>query len=227
MGDSAKGTPKKIPVHMLKENPWNPNRMTTEMFELEKKSIRDNGYIAPIIVRTIEAGKSYEIIDGAHRFRALVDLGEDPIRVIDLGVIPDHQAKALTLKLNDIRGDADQELRDKLVQDLLGSYSVTELSETLPYDPDYFAQFVDEADSARDKALEDEDLPATEVGVKKGKKAAYDGLTLVHLLVPNEDVKELNALARKVMKVREMDVERFEVSFGQLVKALLEEALEA
>lgn len=228
MSDLAKGTLKKVPVHMIRENPWNPNRMTPEMFELEKKSIRDNGYISPVIVRSIgEDGKVFEIIDGAHRFRAVVDLGEEVIRVVDLGVIPDHQAKALTLKLNDIHGESDEELKRQLVADLLGAFSPLELTETLPYDTDYYNQFPEFAewvDKTREEATADLELKPTEVEIKKPKKAAYDGFTLVHLLVPNDEVKGLTALAKKVMAARDMDASRFEVAFGELVHELLKEA---
>lgn len=228
MSDLAKGTLKRVPVALISENPWNPNRMTPEMFELEKKSIRDNGYIVPIIVRSMgEDGKHFQIIDGAHRFRAVIDLGEETIRVLDLGPIPDHQAKALTLKLNDIHGESDEELKRQLVADLLGAYTPLELSESLPYEPDYYAQFPEFTgmiDGAREAATAELSLPPTEVEVKKTKKSSYDGLTLVHLLVPNERVKELNGLAKRAMKARDMDVSRFEVSFGELVHTLLLEA---
>ena len=61
-----------IPLDKIVENSWNPNEMTKAKYKALVGEIkRDNGnYAQPLSVRPIKDGM-YEIIDGAHRYRAL------------------------------------------------------------------------------------------------------------------------------------------------------------
>lgn len=110
-----------LPLDAVHPNPWNPNRQTERQFEAETESILTNGFIAPIIVRPHpdEEG-TYQIVDGEHRYRALVEIVDQqldgarniptlvadrciPAVVLDLD---DANAKRLTVILNETRGSA-------------------------------------------------------------------------------------------------------------------------
>lgn len=203
---------KKIPIELIRPNPWNPQRMDQETFEKEKRSIRDHGFIMPIVVRTKDDGKVFEIIDGEHRFKALVELGYAKVFAMDLGSVPDHQAKALTLKLNDIRGAADEDLKSNLMKDLFGVFSFPELMETLPYDPEYYTQFPEFLSwTDAPKAMEPTVLtPPEALEVSMPARGKYEGFTMIHALVPTDRVKEL----KKWVKENSREGETLEVTLG-------------
>ncbi len=110
-----------IPLAQIRENDYNPNRMPDEIFESLIASIRDHGYVQPVIIRRAEpcskAEKavlcphisphiSYVVVDGAHRLRALHHLGRTEAACI---VVKDdeHAAKLRTLTMNRLRGRMD------------------------------------------------------------------------------------------------------------------------
>lgn len=67
-----------IPVSRLRENAWNPNEMDEEDFEQLVAEVRRLGRVAkPVVVRP--CGEHFEIIDGAHNFRAARDVGLEEV----------------------------------------------------------------------------------------------------------------------------------------------------
>ena len=101
----------------VKENAWNPNVMDAATFEKEILSIQNNGFIDPIKVRELPDG-SLEVVDGAHRRRAAIQLGLKKIPAVNLGTIPDEQAKKLTIIANELRGAPEPVLLAALLKDL-------------------------------------------------------------------------------------------------------------
>jgi ParB-like chromosome segregation protein Spo0J len=103
-------------------NPWNPNMTSARVDDAIRESIKNYGFVQPLIVRhhPVEIGK-YEIIDGEHRFEASLDLGIEklPCVVLEVG---DLEAKRLTIIANETRGRAETiplaELLDELTQGL-------------------------------------------------------------------------------------------------------------
>jgi ParB/RepB/Spo0J family partition protein len=100
-----------IALSSLTENRWNPNRMKVALFESLKANIEREGYLQPIIVRPLKNRKAtaesrYEIIDGAHRFRALKELGHKEAQCVILN-LTEKQAKILTVTMNRLRGEFD------------------------------------------------------------------------------------------------------------------------
>lgn len=100
-----------IALSSLRENRWNPNRMKPALFESLKANIEREGYLQPIIVRPLRsrqptAESRYEIIDGAHRFRALRELGQEEAQCVVLN-LTEKQAKVLTITMNRLRGAFD------------------------------------------------------------------------------------------------------------------------
>jgi ParB-like chromosome segregation protein Spo0J len=93
-----------IPIGEIRENSYNPNRMEPEMFEALVNCIRDHGFVQPLVVR--KKGSGYEIVDGAHRFRALEKLGRTEAECV---VVTDEaqMARLRTLAMNRLRGRMD------------------------------------------------------------------------------------------------------------------------
>ena len=126
---------RKIALDKMRENDWNPNHVSDAIMRALVRSIREGGFVQPLVVR--EAGEGFEILDGAHRFRALMELGEkhaDCVVVKD----SDEAARMRTLTMNRLRGSLDHgelarlidemALEDERVMETL-AYSEKELSE--------------------------------------------------------------------------------------------------
>lgn len=125
-----RGEYKVVKIDQVKPNTWNPKDDITEneanrlQFEMLGETISRDGFIDPILVRSVEDG--YEIIDGKHRYLQAINKEATEIPVIDLGEVDDNEAKALTIKaekikvqLNDVKVDElTREIFDSLNQDL-------------------------------------------------------------------------------------------------------------
>ena len=89
---------KKVKVDDVRENYWNPKDPDDPDYQKVLRSIQINGLTQPIFVRENDDGTTkYEILDGAHRWRAAYELGIDDIYVYDEGEVPDELAKSLTI----------------------------------------------------------------------------------------------------------------------------------
>jgi ParB/RepB/Spo0J family partition protein len=96
---------KRIEISKLRENLWNPNKMDDAKFRALVKSISERGFVQPIIVRPVKKGK-FEVLDGAHRLRALRELKK---KHADCVVLEESgaAAKMRTLSMNRLRGEFD------------------------------------------------------------------------------------------------------------------------
>lgn len=135
----------------LLENNWNPNSMTDVEFSSLKKAIEKSGwnYRQPVIVRVhpTESWK-YEIIDGAHRYKAMVQLGFQEI-IAKVKEATDVEARIQTIAMNKLRGSFDTVSLASLVKELRDTYQVdvTELESELGYTKEKIQGFIDLVDT--------------------------------------------------------------------------------
>jgi ParB-like nuclease family protein len=130
-------TPVTSRVGDLVPNPWNPNRMDSEMFRKELASIKQFGFVNPIIARTF--GEHLQIIDGEHRWRAAKEIGMTEVPVTLVDGLSDADAKQLTIVLNETRGRADADLLGALLKDLLSEgVPKADLLDVMPFGPSQF-----------------------------------------------------------------------------------------
>lgn len=120
-------------IGLIVPNPWNPNVMSPDMLRKERASIKKFGYVNPILVR--ELGKKYQIIDGEHRWRVMVELGAARLEVTVIEGLNDEEAKQLTIVLNETRGRASPEKLGTLLRDLLEAVPKSDLLDVLPISP--------------------------------------------------------------------------------------------
>lgn len=133
-----------VPAHMLRPNPWNPNRMTADMMKKERASIREFGFIDPITAR-IDGGSDegwYQIIDGEHRWVAgkAEGIEEFPVIVLD---VDEDEAKELTIILNETRGESEPDLLSGLLRDLAERRERIRMESLLPFDKGRLDQFLE------------------------------------------------------------------------------------
>lgn len=122
-----------IPINQIKENNWNPNELDQEGFKILVKNIKDQrvGYTQPIEVREI-ANDKYEVIDGAHRFRACKEAGLTEIECV-LSEYDDTQAKLETIAKNKIRGNINLVKAANLISELNKDITLEEIGDRVFY----------------------------------------------------------------------------------------------
>lgn len=150
MGDLIKEIPVKdryevVDIKLVHENTWNPNVQQAENFDALKRDIErvDGNYQQPLLVRPHpELKGEYEIIDGAHRYRAMRDLGFDEIVVV-VENLDDKMARIKTISMNKLRGDFDTVPLATLMVELQKVYGMTEeeLKDLLGYSEDEIKGF--------------------------------------------------------------------------------------
>ena len=187
-----------IPVDRLVPNPWNPNKMSFEMYHKLREYIRHEGMVEPIVVR--RDGDDYQILGGYHRWRVAKELKYKtvPCALVEMD---DRRAKILSINLNEMKGQSVTALLSELVHDLSKEMSIEDLQTMLPYSeteledslelleiPDGLEEFLDEeaerAERERPRILSFvvEDTEPVEAAINEASKR-NGGLTRGRALV--------------------------------------------
>ena len=105
---------KKVPIKDLVSPEWNPRQITDEELEKLKKSIKEFGYIDPIIVNEY----NNHIVGGNQRYLALKQLGYEEVDVIFINEPNIMKEKAMNIALNKISGDWDQQKLEVILEEI-------------------------------------------------------------------------------------------------------------
>lgn len=128
-------------------------------------SIREHGFISPILVR--KKKDYYEIIDGEHRWRGAKELGMKKVVVNNLGNVTDEVAQQLTIIMNEVKGEADPQKLSSLLKALSEKIDLTILEKHLPYNIDELTHMIstNEIDwTSINPSLNNEDSEEKEAG---------------------------------------------------------------
>jgi len=114
----------KVPVEKLRANEYNPNVVAPPEMKLLYDSIKTDGYTMPIVCYYHEKDDVYEIVDGFHRHRIMLehkDIYEReggclPVSVIDK---PIGERIASTIRHNRARGTHNIDLMSNIVAELV------------------------------------------------------------------------------------------------------------
>lgn len=189
-----------LPIGDLVPNTWNHNVMEPAEYKKLKAMIQhsyeETGKLAtPIVVRThpTQQGK-WEIIDGAHRWKACGELGRTEVDVWIYDPCSDKMARFLTDMLNYLRGAPNPEKQVEFYKEL-GEMGVSK---------DEMAKFTSITREELDELIEANDIDIESVDVtvpgeeddEEEEKKATDWLEL-KFLVPKEAAEVVEAeLAR-------------------------------
>lgn len=131
-----------VPVNDIMENAWNPNRMAPQDFRKLVRAIREKGDNAdqPILVRHYNNDPSdsrIEVVDGAHRLRAIKEAGLTEAIVV-FSDLDDKEARIRTITMNKFRGEFDNIRLAGLIKQLEEEYNVSreEIMDKLGYSED-------------------------------------------------------------------------------------------
>lgn len=129
-----------FPPESLKPNPWNSNRVGPEMEARLEASIKEFGFIKPIITRELSDG-SLQILGGEHRARKAAEMEISAVPVVVLHNVDDKRAKALGLADNGHYGEDDALKLAEILKDLGDDYL-----DAIPFDANDLAGIFSAAD---------------------------------------------------------------------------------
>lgn len=112
-----------VPIEKIRANEYNPNSVAPPEMRLLYDSIKCDGYTMPIVCYYNTEEDVYEIVDGFHRYRTMLDHkdiydregGCLPVSVIDK---PLDERMASTIRHNRARGAHDVDLMGNIVAEL-------------------------------------------------------------------------------------------------------------
>lgn len=132
---------KVLPVEKLVKASWNYKTDDPVLLEKLKANIKRNGQVENIIVRKLDTG-FYEVVNGNHRFSALVDLEITEAVVFDLGKISDAQARRIAVETNETKFETDNIKLAEVIKEITEEFvDLDALSETMPYTPEDIDNF--------------------------------------------------------------------------------------
>lgn len=117
---------KRVPIEKIQANSWNPNAVAPPEMKLLYQSIKEDGYTMGIVCYYLKDQDKYEIVDGYHRYRTMLEHkdiydrehGCLPVVVIDKDV---SNRMASTIRHNRARGSHSIELMTNIVAELVES----------------------------------------------------------------------------------------------------------
>ena len=133
-----------IALELLRPALWNPNRADDETVAKIKKSIRQFGFIENLVARPHPSEEGlYEVLSGNHRLKILAELkvAAVPVVVVELS---DVQARLLAQTLNRTRGRDDPVVYRQMINELLGSIPISQITALLPEDTHSIAYLLDQ-----------------------------------------------------------------------------------
>jgi ParB-like chromosome segregation protein Spo0J len=115
-----------VPVEKIQANAYNPNVVAPPETKLLYQSIKEDGYTMPIVCYYLPDQDRYEIVDGFHRYRVILDhkdiydreSGKLPVVVIDKDL---SNRMASTIRHNRARGCHSIEIMTSIVAELVKS----------------------------------------------------------------------------------------------------------
>ena len=115
-----------VPIEKIQANAYNPNTVAPPEMKLLYKSILEDGYTMPIVCYYLKDIDKYEIVDGFHRYRTMLEHkdiydrenGCIPVVTIDKDL---DNRMASTIRHNRARGSHSIELMTNVVADLVES----------------------------------------------------------------------------------------------------------
>ena len=146
-----------VPVDACEANAWNPNVQAPKTFSRLVEEIANTGFVEPIQVVPYEEGEEtrYLIVGGEHRWKAAKVLGMTEIPAVLLTSKKFSEVdlqKALTIRLNAIKGDLDPERFMRLVQEFADKYGAEEVQSMFAVSDDDWKRLVKETKAGLKKA---------------------------------------------------------------------------
>lgn len=195
--NAVRGTVEILPLKDVKPNPWNPNRMTEEMMASLQHGLRHDGWLASqalLVWGTDADGETRNvIIDGEHRYRGALAIGLTEGPMVRLDGLSEAEAKALTVKLNQKRGEWDEKALSDLLQSIQFDVDGANLALEFGFAEDEMMKLLASAPEPLEGLLpatpptrEPTSSPATSGGVEPAPPPPTSAVRMVQLFLDDE-----------------------------------------
>ena len=200
-----------VPIDQVEPNDYNYNKMSEDQIQNELKSLQEFGVVRSIITYQKEKGGKYIIVDGEHRYRLLKEQGVGRCPVRNLGVVPEPDAKLLSVSLNEIRGQTDYIKMADLFSGIK-MYSIENMAEILPFGEDEIQAIIDSADFDWDEYDFGEDYEETKV----------TDFATINCRIKQDEADLIEQKANKLCIELGFNSDKESVQLGYLMEHLLE-----
>lgn len=144
-----------IPARLIRPRPDNPNAMDEPRYNALKRLIERYGFLEPVLVRPLDEPDGeyeYEMVQGHHRMRAMVELGHDVIPCI-IRDLTDAEAAALQVGMNRVRGELDLQAVARTLDELSSQDWAMDDLTMLGFTESELADMLSFADAASDASV--------------------------------------------------------------------------
>lgn len=132
-----------VDINRVLPNAYNYNEMSEKSLDRARQALREFGVVRAILVRQIAGGK-FEIVDGEHRWKLLKAEGATQCPVRNLGEVSATEARALTVTMNEIRGQQDYiKMADLFAS--IKDYSTEAMASMLPFAAEEITSMIEAA----------------------------------------------------------------------------------
>lgn len=186
-----------IPVELLLEHPENSNFMNAETAQKLRRHIEQTGRYEPLIVRPHpgEEGK-FQVVNGHNRLRVLRSLKFEKANCV-VWDLNDQQARLYLATLNRLSGKDVPERRATLLDNLLQSFDINELTSLLPDDKKQIEQL------ERLSHLE-----LDELSEQRTIREEFKVLVMLNFILDESEAKELNLALDLVLNKEAENISR-------------------
>lgn len=203
----------KVGVDKLVKANWNYKEDNDELKEKLKENIKRNGQIENIIVRELDTG-FLEIVNGNHRYDAMVELGIKEVVVYNLGKISVEQAIRTAIETNETKFENNWIKYSDLIKEISNVYGIEDLERTLPHSAYEINKFIassnfdwnsfleEKRNLVRESVDDEESEKDVEIKllVKKEIKESFD-LIYDRIFYLIKEVKKIDANDTEFLKV--------------------------
>lgn len=133
-----------LPINQLVKADWNYKEEDDQLTQKLTENIKRNGQVENIVVRELETG-FFEIVNGNHRYDALLLLNVADVVVYNMGKISLGQAQRIAIETNETKFLTNTAKLSGLLNDLAKEFSIEQLQETMPYSQERLKELVDMA----------------------------------------------------------------------------------
>jgi len=107
-----------VDIKTLKPAEYNPRKASKSQYNDLKKSLKEFGFVDPLIVNSAESRKNI-VIGGHFRLRVAIDMKFETVPVVYVDISDIEKEKELNLRLNFNQGEWDIDLLANIDEDLL------------------------------------------------------------------------------------------------------------
>ncbi|MDD4989661.1 MAG: ParB/RepB/Spo0J family partition protein [Candidatus Pacebacteria bacterium] len=122
----------RMAIENLVKAPWNYKSDDKQKMEKLVRAIHKDGMIQNLIVRELETG-AFEIVNGNHRYDALIALKRKRVWVCNLGKISEKAAQAVAFRTNDLMFDNDELKMAEILRGFSKEMNFDEMVQDLPF----------------------------------------------------------------------------------------------